>query len=164
MVQDLRCGTGERLGDLEQAEATFRAAESLDPLWPLTMMSVARYASDRGDAGRELTLLRRAGGAAGHELAQRDDGEPDGTLVWFEHVITRGMERIRAHLELRGDELHVHANSEARFERVLATIRALDPSVAVLRETREPAGDVRAVRRHPRAVRRCRRIAGCQDS
>ena len=97
MVQDLRCGTGERLGDLEQAEATFRAAESLDPLWPLTIMSVARYASDRGDAGRELTLLRRAGGAAGHELAQRDDGEPDGTLVWFEHVITRGMERIRAH-------------------------------------------------------------------
>jgi len=70
-----------------------------------------------------------------------------GALVWFEHVITDGLQRIRAHLELRGDELHVHANSEARFERVLATIRALDPSVAVLRETREPAGDVRAVRR-----------------
>ena len=45
--------------------------------------------------------MRGAGGAAGHELVQRDDGEPDGTLVWFEHVITRGMERIRAHLELR---------------------------------------------------------------
>ena len=43
----------------------------------------------------------------------------------------------------------MHANSEARFERVLATIRALDPSVTVLRETREPAGDVRAV--HARA-------------
>src|SRR6478609_1055200 len=82
-------------------------------------------------------------------------------LVWFEHVITHGTQRIRAHLEFRGDELHVHANSGARFERVLATIRALDPSVTVLRETREPAGDVRAVRRHPRAVRRCRRIAGC---
>jgi hypothetical protein len=77
----------------------------------------------------------------------RDDDEPDGTLVWFEHVITHGTQRIRAHLELRGDELHVHANSEARFERVLATIRALDPSVTVLRETREPAGDVRAVQR-----------------
>ena len=35
--------------------------------------------------------------------------------------------------------MNVHANSEARFERVLATIRALDPSVTVLRETREPA-------------------------
>ena len=39
------------------------------------------------------------------------------------------------------------ANSQARFERLLATIRALDPSVTVLRETREPAGDVRAVQR-----------------
>ena len=77
----------------------------------------------------------------------RDEGEPDGALVWFEHVITHGLQRIRAHLELSGDELHVHANSEARFERVLATIRALDPSVTVLRETREPAGDVRAVQR-----------------
>ena len=77
----------------------------------------------------------------------RDDDEPDGALVWFEHVITHGTQRIRAHLELRGDELHVHANSGARFERVLATIRALDPSVTVLRETREPAGDVRAVQR-----------------
>jgi hypothetical protein len=67
--------------------------------------------------------------------------------VWFEHVITHGMQRIRAHLELSGEELHVHANSEARFERVLATIRALDPSVTVLRETREPAGDVRVVQR-----------------
>ena len=77
----------------------------------------------------------------------RDDGEPDGTLVWFEHVITHGMQRIRAHLELSGDELQVHANSEARFERVLATIRPLNPSVTVLRETREPARDVRAVQR-----------------
>ena len=70
-----------------------------------------------------------------------------GALVWFEHVITHGLQRIRAHLELSGDELHVHANSEARFERVLVTIRALDPSVTVLSETREPAGDVRAVQR-----------------
>src|SRR3954468_14850854 len=52
-----------------------------------------------------------------------------------------------AHLELSGDELQVHANSEARFERVLATIRPLNPSVTVLRETREPARDVRAVQR-----------------
>jgi hypothetical protein len=29
----------------------------------------------------------------------RDDDEPDGTLVWFEHVIVAGMQRIRAHLE-----------------------------------------------------------------
>ena len=57
------------------------------------------------------------------------------------------MERIRATLELSGDELHVQANSQARFERVLATIRKLDPSATVLRETREPAGDLKAVQR-----------------
>ena len=79
------------------------------------------------------------------ESRYRDDDEPDGALVWFEHVITHGMQRIRAHLELTGDQLHVHANSEARFERVLAAIGTLDPSVTVLRDTREPAGDIHAV-------------------
>lgn len=77
----------------------------------------------------------------------RADDEADGTLVWYEHVMTQGMQRIRAHLELSGQELRVHANSEARFERVLATIGALHPLVTVLSETREPAGDVRAVQR-----------------
>jgi hypothetical protein len=58
------------------------------------------------------------------------------------------MERIRANIGLRGDELHVHANSEARFERVLVTIGKLDPSARVLHEAaRDPAGDVRAVQR-----------------
>lgn len=56
----------------------------------------------------------------------RDDEQTDGTLVWYEHVITHGMQRIRAHLELGGDQLHVHANSAARFERVLATVRTRD--------------------------------------
>ncbi len=78
---------------------------------------------------------------------QREEGQPDGARVWFEHVITHGTERIRAHLELDGDELHVHANSAARFERVLATVRALGPSVTVLSDIRKPAGDLRAVQR-----------------
>jgi len=80
------------------------------------------------------------------EYRRNDDG-PEGSLAWFEHVITHGMERIRAHIELSGDELTIHANSEARFERVLAAIRTLDPSMTVLRETREPAGDVRTAQR-----------------
>ncbi len=85
-------------------------------------------------------------GALDTEYRRNDDG-PDGTRAWFEHVITHGMERIRAHIELSDDELAIHANSEARFERALATIRTLDPSMTVLRETREPAGDVRTARR-----------------
>jgi hypothetical protein len=79
------------------------------------------------------------------EAYDRDDEQTDATLVWYEHVITHGMQRIRAHLELDGDQLHVHANSAARFERVLATVGAVDPSVIVLDETREPAGDMRAI-------------------
>jgi tetratricopeptide (TPR) repeat protein len=75
----------------------------------------------------------------------RDDDEPDGTLVWYEHVTTHGVERIRAHLELRGDQLHIHANSAARFERVLTAVHTLDPSATVLDETREPASDIHAV-------------------
>ncbi|WP_147453988.1 SEC-C domain-containing protein [Tessaracoccus antarcticus] len=51
----------EHVGEIELAEQAFRAAEALDPAWPLTLMSLARLASDRGDAERGLSLLRRAG-------------------------------------------------------------------------------------------------------
>lgn len=64
----LRAKAHERLGDIGQAEATLQAAESLNSDWPLTLMSLARYASDRGDAEGGLGLLRRAGAAADHEL------------------------------------------------------------------------------------------------
>ncbi|WP_373235210.1 SEC-C metal-binding domain-containing protein [Mycobacterium marinum] len=90
-------------------------------------------------------MLARALDDTYHRDDDQPDDQPDGTLVWYEHVITHGMQRIRAHLDLRGDHLHVHANSTTRFERVLATVRALDPSVTVLTETREPAGDMQAV-------------------
>ena len=83
--------------------------------------------------------------AALDDTYEREDDRPDGALMWFEYVITDGAQRIRAHLELGGDELHVHANSAARLERVLATVRALSPSAAVLSDTRQPADDLRAV-------------------
>ncbi|MEO7586412.1 MAG: SEC-C domain-containing protein [Arachnia sp.] len=51
----------EYAGEIELAEQSFRAAEGLDPSWPLTLLSLARLASDRGDAERGLSLLRRAG-------------------------------------------------------------------------------------------------------
>ena len=66
----LRAKAYEALGDFEQAEATLRGAESLDPSWPLTLLSLARYASDRGDAERGLALLRRAGAPADDELVE----------------------------------------------------------------------------------------------
>jgi tetratricopeptide (TPR) repeat protein len=50
----------EYIGDVEAAEKTLDEAEGLDPDWPLTLLDLARYASDRGDATRALSLLRRA--------------------------------------------------------------------------------------------------------
>ena len=59
----------ERLGMTEEAEEAFNDAETLDPAWPLTLIDLARFASDRGDAERGLLLLQRAG------------AEPDDPLV-----------------------------------------------------------------------------------
>ncbi|MFV0493472.1 SEC-C metal-binding domain-containing protein [Mycobacterium sp.] len=76
---------------------------------------------------------------------ERQDDHPGDAPVWFEHVVTHGVQRIRANLELHDDHLHVHANSVARFDRVLAAVRAMDPSATLLEETREPAGDIKAI-------------------
>ena len=85
MAQELMCGHRERFGDVEQAEATFRAAESLDSSWPLTLMSLARYASDRGDAERGLSLVRRAGATAEHELVMLLEVAEWPALIQFIH-------------------------------------------------------------------------------
>lgn len=51
----------ERLGDALAAEAAFEEARSLDPGWEPLLMDLARYAGDRGDAERGLSLARQAG-------------------------------------------------------------------------------------------------------
>jgi tetratricopeptide (TPR) repeat protein len=66
----LRGKAHERLADLTQAEAAYHAAESLDPQWSPTLIDLARYASDRGDAARGLALLRRAGAPCDHVLVE----------------------------------------------------------------------------------------------
>ena len=66
----LRGKAHERLAELTQAEAAYHAAESADPQWSPTLVDLARYASDRGDAARGLALLRRAGTPSDHELVE----------------------------------------------------------------------------------------------
>ena len=51
----------ERLGRVDEAVRHFDAAESMDPSWVPNLLDLARVASDRGDAERGLSLLRRAG-------------------------------------------------------------------------------------------------------
>jgi tetratricopeptide (TPR) repeat protein len=54
----------ERIGNIEEAERQLLAAESMDTDWGPVLFDLARFASDRGDAERGLSLLRRAGAAA----------------------------------------------------------------------------------------------------
>jgi tetratricopeptide (TPR) repeat protein len=58
----------ERLGDVSEAQEAFEAALMLDETWQPALYDLARYASDRGDAERGLSLLRRAGAPADDEL------------------------------------------------------------------------------------------------
>jgi tetratricopeptide (TPR) repeat protein len=66
----LRAKAHERLGGLSQAEQAYSDAQTLDPDWPPVLWDLARYASDRGDATRGLSLLRRAGAPAEDELVE----------------------------------------------------------------------------------------------
>ena len=51
----------EEMGDILGAEELFQQAETLDPSWAPALLSLALCASDRGDAVRGMSLLRRAG-------------------------------------------------------------------------------------------------------
>ncbi len=63
----LRGRACDRLGDTAGAEQAFEAALDLDGEWRPALFDLADIASDRGDAERGLSLLRRAG-------APSDDG------------------------------------------------------------------------------------------
>lgn len=66
----LRAKSQELLGDIATAEQTLLAAESLDPDWPLTLFDLARYAFDRGDTTRGLSLLGRMGAPDDDQMLQ----------------------------------------------------------------------------------------------
>ncbi len=73
----------ERLGDIAGAERELLAAETMNPDWPLPLVGLARYASDRGDAERGLSLLRRAGMPPNHPLVtllERHRAQPRGDI------------------------------------------------------------------------------------
>lgn len=75
----LRAVALERLGAIDAAERELLAAESMDPDWPLPLLDLARFASDRGDVEHGLGLLRRAGVDGDYplfELLQQYRAEP----------------------------------------------------------------------------------------
>lgn len=79
--------------------------------------------------------------AALDETYDRVDGEDP--PQWFEHVVTHGMERIRATFVLDGNTLCVETNSEQRMDRALAALTGLDPAIEVLDDTRQAVHDAR---------------------
>jgi len=99
--------------------------------------------------GEDLVLceatLRSPDSAALVAALDRELGRDGEDPRWHEHVTTQGMERIRATITLVGDEVRVETNSEARLERVLDTLRALQPSLELVTEDRQPAEDVAEV-------------------
>ncbi|HET8590850.1 MAG TPA: SEC-C metal-binding domain-containing protein [Nakamurella sp.] len=57
----VRARCEERLGRADLAEADLEHARGLQSDWPPVLEDLARYAADRGDAERAISLLRRAG-------------------------------------------------------------------------------------------------------
>jgi hypothetical protein len=57
----LRAIALERTGNVEEAEQELLAAESMDIDWAPALFDLARFAADRGDVERGLSLLHRAG-------------------------------------------------------------------------------------------------------
>lgn len=96
------------------------------------------------------TRLRTTDSAA---LAARLDDvyeRVEGEDRWHETVVTHGMPRTRATLTVTGDELLVETNSQARMDRVLATLGRSVPDLEVVEQTRHPAEDVQeAMQRAP---------------
>lgn len=76
--------------------------------------------------------------AALDNIYDRDETE----LRWFEHVVTHGMQRLRATVTLDGHDVRVETNSEPRMDRVLDTVWHLQPELQILTQTRRPAQDI----------------------
>lgn len=66
--QWLRAVALERAGAVQDAEREYLTAESMDVDWQPTLLDLARFASDRGDAERGVALLRRADALPEHPL------------------------------------------------------------------------------------------------
>jgi tetratricopeptide (TPR) repeat protein len=91
----------------------------------------------------EATLRIDAPDALTAELDETYQRADDGSTEWIEFVTTDGMQRVRATLNLDGHELTVRANSDARIDRVLNTLRTLDPTLTIVNQSRRPARDTR---------------------
>ena len=144
-------GGGEPIDLRERDELIALLDDEPDPIELIALLT-RRFAPPtlRNSEGEPLVLcqatLRTPDPAA---LASVLDHAYDATdaaaevqAEWAEHVTTDGKRYVRATLRLDGDQLHVHANSEPRMARVLATLRTAQPAITVISKSRQPARDL----------------------
>jgi hypothetical protein len=76
---------------------------------------------------------------------RREEADTDEPSVarWVEIVNVDGMDRIRAELQLVGDELTITANSETRQDAALARVRELQSSITLVARERTPLRNAR---------------------
>ena len=70
---------------------------------------------------------------------------PAGSRTWHEKV-GGGRDQIRAAVRLDGDTVQVDANSDTRFDRIMATVAAADAGVTVLDHDRRTADELAELR------------------
>lgn len=102
--------------------------------------ALARALDDIYDRADETDDTEHDAGTTARTTDDTDDQHPQVTR-WFEHITTDAMVRLRATVEMAGTQVHVHTNSEARLERVLAVLRGVEPEIALVQQTRRPARD-----------------------
>ena len=77
-----------------------------------------------------------------YERQPTDTGE-ESVAEWVATRTVDGLDRIVASLRLDGSELTISTNSEPRLNDALATVRALQPSLQVVSERKDPMRDIR---------------------
>jgi len=92
----------------------------------------------------EITLRSDDPAALVAELDETYRRDADGP-EWVDATSADDLERVRATLSLDEHELTVHTNSEARADRVLDTLRALDKTLTVVNQTRQSAQEAAAL-------------------
>ena len=123
----LRAKAHELLGEIATAEQVLLEAESLDPDWPMTVFDLARYAFDRGDAERGLSLLRRSGAPADDPMVhmlERFQGAPPRTDLGRNDACWCGSGRKYKKCHLNNEQLALEDRALWLYEK--ATLFLMD--------------------------------------
>ncbi|GAB3345345.1 SEC-C domain-containing protein [Modestobacter lapidis] len=146
--ETIQCFGGMEPVQLHQRDALLKLLDSEPEPAELVEALSARFAppelrNTEGDpmVQCEATLRTAQPDALAAELDETYERDGD-ELLWHEFVQTDGMRRVRATVTLDDAQLTVEANSERRFDRMLAALRQLDPDLQVVDESRRPVADV----------------------